>query len=173
MSWRLNRLQHIDPQFLGLQQHFFLILLGCSTGGLESPSPLLGAGSHCLELQLELNRLQLTQPSIAPGYIIVWHPPASLWASHLHWIQPIHGQGYILISSTGFTCFSIDSWVKSQHVTHIFRHNINVCRCKHIYMSKYGCRYSANLCVWVSILFEFFISVSLRSTYRVRKQNME
>ena len=30
----------------------FLILLDCSTGGPECPSPLLGAGSHCLELQL-------------------------------------------------------------------------------------------------------------------------
>ena len=37
----------------------FLILLGHSTGGSEDPSPLSRAGSHCLELQLEL-QLQLT-----------------------------------------------------------------------------------------------------------------
>ena len=29
----------------------FLILLGCSTGGLGGASPLLGTSSHCLELQ--------------------------------------------------------------------------------------------------------------------------
>ena len=28
-----------------------------------------------------------------------------LWASHFHRIQPVHGQGYILISSTGCTCY--------------------------------------------------------------------
>ena len=53
----------------------FLILLGCPTGGPDGPSLLLGAGSQCLELQLEL-RPQLT-PTMAPGYIIVWHPTAS------------------------------------------------------------------------------------------------
>ena len=47
--------------------------------GPEGPSPLSWAGSHCLELQLELqqtdsNSLKL---SVAPGYIIVWRPPAS------------------------------------------------------------------------------------------------
>ena len=40
-----------------------------------------------------------------------------LWASHLHRIQPVHGQGYILISLTGCTCFSIDGWVEGQYVT--------------------------------------------------------
>ena len=36
-----------------------LILLGCSTEVPKGPSRLLGAGSHCLDLQLEL-QLQLT-----------------------------------------------------------------------------------------------------------------
>ena len=31
-----------------------------------------------------------------------------LWASHLHPIQPVHNQGYTLISSIGFTCSLID-----------------------------------------------------------------
>ena len=39
-----------------------------------------------------------------------------LWASHLHRIQPIHGQGYILISSTECTCFLVDGWVEAQYV---------------------------------------------------------
>ena len=90
VSWKLNRQQHIDPQFLWLQQHFFLILLGCSTGDPEGPSPLLGAGSHCLELQLEL-QLQLTPTNSN----CLWHRVCIPWASQLHWIQPVHGQGYI------------------------------------------------------------------------------
>ena len=40
-----TELQHIDPQLFWLQQHFFLVLLGCSTGGLGA-QPLLGHGSH-------------------------------------------------------------------------------------------------------------------------------
>ena len=41
------------------------------------------------------------------------------WASHLHRIQPVHCQGYILMSSTGCTCSLIDSWVEGQYVTEI------------------------------------------------------
>ena len=43
--------------------------------GSWGPSLLLCAGSHCLELQqTDSNELNL---SVAPGYIIVWHPLAS------------------------------------------------------------------------------------------------
>ena len=43
--------------------------------GSWGPSLLLWASSHCLELQqTDSNSLNL---SVAPGYIIVWHPPAS------------------------------------------------------------------------------------------------
>ena len=42
------------PVPLTIAALLFLILLGCSTGGPEGPSPLLGAGSHWLELQQEL-----------------------------------------------------------------------------------------------------------------------
>ena len=69
----------LKPSSSDYSSTFFLILLGCSTGSSEGPNPQLGAGSHCLELQLELqltdsNWLEL---SVAPGYIIVWHPSAS------------------------------------------------------------------------------------------------
>ena len=39
-----------------------------------------------------------------------------LWASHLHQIQPVHNQGYTLISSTGCTCSLIDGWVNMLHI---------------------------------------------------------
>ena len=97
VSWRLNRLQHIDPKFLWLQQHFFLILLGCLTGGPEGPSPLLGGGSHCLELQLEL-QLQLTptNSNCDTGLYNYLTPTCFLWASHLHRIQPVPmSRGYL------------------------------------------------------------------------------
>ena len=41
-----------------------------------------------------------------------------LWASHLHPIQPVHSQGYTLISSTGCPCSLIDGWVGGQYVTY-------------------------------------------------------
>ena len=46
------------------------LLLSCSTGGPEGPSPLLGAGSHC-------NSNCNSNWSVARGYIIFWHPPDS------------------------------------------------------------------------------------------------
>ena len=97
----------------------FLILLGCSTGVPEDPSPMLGASSHCLELQLEL-QLQLTPTNSTlhgTGLYNCLMPTCFLWVSHLHRIQPVHGQGYILISSTGCTSFLIDDWVEGQYVT--------------------------------------------------------
>ena len=76
VSWRQNRLQHIDPNFLKPLLHFFLILLGCSTGVLRAQAlcPALAlTTASCFQLrvelelwlQLELNpacrELQLTQ----------------------------------------------------------------------------------------------------------------
>ena len=80
VSWRLNRLQNIDPPPSSsvFSSTSFLILPGCSIEGSGGPNPLLGACSRCLELLLELQLwLQLTQLSVAGGYIIVWCPPAS------------------------------------------------------------------------------------------------
>ena len=57
----------------------------------------------------------------------LWHRVISFltttyfsWASQLHRIQPVHGQGYILISSTGCTCFLINGWVRGQYVTYTY-----------------------------------------------------
>ena len=44
---------------------------------------------HQLRLQLKLSApSNWLKPSVAPGYIIVWHPPASCGCTHLHQIQP-------------------------------------------------------------------------------------
>ena len=63
-----QRLQHIDPQFFRLLQHFFPILLGCSTGGSEGPASA-GTWFSLLELQqLTPNPdLQLTRSSCSTG----------------------------------------------------------------------------------------------------------
>ena len=45
------------------------------------------------------------KPSVAPGYIIVWHPPASCGHRICTKFNPSTGQGDILTSSTGCTCF--------------------------------------------------------------------
>ena len=54
---------------------------------------------------------------MAPGYIIVWRPPASCGHRICTEFNLSTYQGYILISSTGRTCFSIDGWVEGQYVT--------------------------------------------------------
>ena len=53
---------------------------GLLNQGSWGPTPLLGTCSHCLELQQtdsKCNLFQISQLSVTPGYIIVWHPPAS------------------------------------------------------------------------------------------------
>ena len=73
--WVGDKLQNIDPQFLCLLQHFFLVLMGCSIGGPEGPCP--SAGCWFSLQHLISDRLQLSELPVAPGYIIVWHPTAS------------------------------------------------------------------------------------------------
>ena len=82
---------------------------GLLNRGPEGLRPLSGAGSHCLELQLK--------PSVAPGYIIVWRPPASCGRRNCTEFNLSTGQGDTPISSTGCTCFLIDGWVEGQYVT--------------------------------------------------------
>ena len=68
---------------------------------------LRGPGSHCFELQpLTLNSdLQLTWTSYGTGLYNFFDFHLLQWASYLHLIQPVHSQGYSLISSTGCTCY--------------------------------------------------------------------
>ena len=99
----------------------FLILLGCLTGGPEGPA-------LCWELvltvsngnsNLNCNWLQLTRTVCGIGLYNCLTPTCFPWTSQLHRIQPVHGQGYILISSTGGTRFLIDGWVEGQYVTRV------------------------------------------------------
>ena len=108
-----DRLLHIDPKFFWPLQHFFRILAGLLNRGS------LRAQAICLELvltslasnlQLQLELTDWPKPSVAPGYIIVWHPPASCERTHLP-ASPNSttstGQGDTSISSTGCTCFAV------------------------------------------------------------------
>ena len=54
---------------------------------------------------LQLDWLQLTEPVCRTGLHNCLPPTCFLWASHLHPIQPVHSQGYTLISLTGCTCY--------------------------------------------------------------------
>ena len=80
--------------------------------------------SHSASNYNSTNWLQLTQTLCGTGLYNCLSPSCFLWALHLHWIQPIHGQGYILISLTRCTCFSIDGWVEGQYVTQVFLRHI-------------------------------------------------
>ena len=70
VSWRLNRLQHIDPQF-DYSSTSFLILLGCSTGGPEGPA-------LCWEMVLTVSNLTDSNSLNSP-----WHRVISLFDDHL------------------------------------------------------------------------------------------
>ena len=75
VSWRLNKECNIlTPSSSVFSSTSFLILLSCSTGGPGGPA----LGRVWLSLpRSTTNWLQLTELPVAPGYIIVWHPPAS------------------------------------------------------------------------------------------------
>ena len=101
----VERLPHIDLKFLWPSQHF-LILLGSSTGVLRTQVlclELVLTPASYPQLRLKLNcnsnsncncnlnsasNSNWLKPSVAPGYIIVWHTPTSYGRTNLHRIQP-------------------------------------------------------------------------------------
>ena len=90
VSWRLNRTATYWPQLFWLQQHFFPVLLGFSTGVLGA-QPLLGHGCHfSIFSPTDLNFL-------SPGLYNNLTSTNFLRASHLYSIQPVDSQGYPLI----------------------------------------------------------------------------
>ena len=102
--------------FFLFYQHFFLVLLDCSIRCPEGPKPSAGS---LFSLQHLISK-QLTPTnwtSCRTGLYYCLTPTCFLWASHLRPIQPVHSQGYTLISSTGCTCSSIDGWAEGQYVT--------------------------------------------------------
>ena len=81
-----------------------------ATYWLQVPLSLAAFLSHTAEL---LNQRSWgPKPSAVSWFSQSWTPTCFPWASQSHWIQPVHGQGYIMISSTGYTCFLIDGWVE-------------------------------------------------------------
>ena len=74
VSWRLNKDCNIWPPAL-----LAITALLSRSPGLLNRGPGGPAGSHCLKLQqLPSNsELQLSDFLSHPGYIILWHPPAS------------------------------------------------------------------------------------------------
>ena len=120
--WLLN-CGSLGPQALSLQAD--------SQAGILSP--------NWLQLQLNWNWLKLTDRnsnwlklSVAPGYIIVWCPPASCGHTHLHQILP-HPQVKVIFRylrpdepvSPPFRLFTqvhllIDGSVKGQYATFVY-----------------------------------------------------
>ena len=72
----------------------FAFWLGCSTGGHWGPKPSVLSWFSLRRHPISncdwnsLPRTDQLKSSVAPGYIIVWHPPAFCGRTHLHRIQP-------------------------------------------------------------------------------------
>ena len=96
-------------------------LLSCSAGllnwGSWGPIALCWVLVLSTASYLQLTRTTTNGTSCRTGLYHCLMPTCFLWASHLHPIQPIHSQGYTLISSTRCTCSLIDGWVEGQYVT--------------------------------------------------------
>ena len=93
----------------------FSFCWAAQSGVLRAHSPLLGAGS-LYSIFSPTKWLQLWT-SCRTGLYHCLTSTWFLWVSHLHQIQPVHSQGYTLISSTGCTCSLIDGSVGGQYVT--------------------------------------------------------
>ena len=96
----------------------FSFCWAAQSGVLKVHSPLLGAGS-IYSILSPTNWLQLTGPVCGLVLYNCLTSNSFLWASHVHPIQPVHSQGYTLISSTGCTRPFIDGWVEGQYLTFI------------------------------------------------------
>ena len=97
---------------------------GLLNRGSWGPSPLWELVLTTVSY-FQLDWLQLTEHICGPGLYNCWTSTCFLWVSHLHPIQPVHSQGYTLISSTGYTCSLIDGWVGGQYVT-LYLNNITL-----------------------------------------------
>ena len=90
---------------------------------LSRSAELLNRGSWgpialCWVLVLStVSYLPLTPTSCGTGLYNCLTSTYFPWVSHLRPIQPVHSQGYTLISSTGCTCSLIDGWVGGQYAT--------------------------------------------------------
>ena len=93
-------------------------------GSLRAASPLSGAGSHCLS-NFNCNWLELTQTICGIRLYNCLLSTCFLWASQLHWIQPVHrSRWYPDIFDRMHLLFTqvhllIDSSVECQYVTTI------------------------------------------------------
>ena len=106
----------LTPSSFVFSSTSFSFCWAAQSGVLGAHSLLLGAGSL-------FSILSLTEPVCGTRLYNCLTPTCFLWASHLHPIQPVHSQGYTLISSTGCTCSPIDRWVEGQYVTLLFTHS--------------------------------------------------
>ena len=101
-----TELQHIDPHSYGHQRCVFLVLQGCSTGGL-GPT-LLGAGFlyHILSPTDLVSKLTDFLPS--PSYIIVQSPTQYLpITGHRNVSLPLSLEWHVWLSSGGNNCHAV------------------------------------------------------------------
>ena len=75
--------------------------------------------------RITTNLHQLTRTVSGTGLYNCLPPTCFPWASQLHRIQPVYGQGYILVSSTGCNSFLIDDCVEGQYVTYPPSYRLN------------------------------------------------
>ena len=95
VSWRSNRTATYWPPSLMAITAFLSLSPGLLNRGPVGPASL-GRGPHSSILSpTDLNPTDWT--SWAPSYKIVQRPPPSYGRHKLNSIQPVHGQGYILI----------------------------------------------------------------------------
>ena len=101
-----RELQCIDPHSYGHQRCVFLVLQGCSTGGL---------GAHSAECWLPLphlvsnsSDLQLTDILSSPSYIIVPSPTQYLpITGHRNVSLPLSLEWHVWLSSSGNNCHAV------------------------------------------------------------------
>ena len=122
----------------------------------------------CWELVLTAsncnNWLQTNWTSCRTGSYHCLSSTCFLWASYLHPIQPVHSQGYTLISSTGCTFSLIDGWVGGQYVTNWSSFENNECS-RLIFNGTINLWYICcfECCLWLREMFEIMLKTTMNS----------
>ena len=107
MNWRLNKDCNIlTPSSSGYSSTSLSSCRAAQPGALKAQQRA-GPVSHCFELQqLTPNSdLQLTRTSCSTRLYNCFTSTCFSERRNMHSIQPVHSQGYQLISSTGCTCY--------------------------------------------------------------------
>ena len=148
---------------------YIAALLSCSAGLLNR---VPGGPALCWDLVLAprtaTTDFKLWSPTswlpVAPGLYHCLTPICFLWRHNSHSIQPVESQGFLLISSTGCTCYLhmcisyLTAWPGRRSIFYIFNSNYSIQHSSFIFKPLNGSKFCY---IPQTIQFQLFIYTEL------------